>query len=239
MAQQPKKITAGSFSRWDVYAQCPLRAKYKFIDKIPEPPSDAMERGAKFHSTIEYYLKGATSRLPAEYNAKALDNIYKTIRDKRKKQPTAVHIEGEWAYRSDWTPTGWFDSDCWLRIKVDCAVVDREGDTVTARIYDWKTGKFWQRDQGKYQLQLELYALGALLNHQDASSVTVTPELVYVDVGMRHSVGAFTKADLPRLKKEWGQRFKPMFADAKFAPKPNEKCRWCQFSVAKNGPCKF
>ena len=34
-----KVLTAWSFSRWDKHAQCPLKARLSFIDKLKEPSS--------------------------------------------------------------------------------------------------------------------------------------------------------------------------------------------------------
>ena len=37
-----EKITAWSFSRYNLYQQCPGKAKLMYIDKLKEPTSDAM-----------------------------------------------------------------------------------------------------------------------------------------------------------------------------------------------------
>ena len=40
----PKKFTSWSFSRYMDYKGCPAKAKYKHLDKLQEPPNDAMAR---------------------------------------------------------------------------------------------------------------------------------------------------------------------------------------------------
>ena len=52
-----RKITSWSFSRWNVYEECPAKAKYKFIDKLKEPGSAAMDRGTALHKQCEDFLK--------------------------------------------------------------------------------------------------------------------------------------------------------------------------------------
>lgn len=238
---QPNKITSWSFSRWSTYNQCPLKAKLKFIDKMAEPGSPAMERGSKIHTDIEHYIKGAVPRLHKDADpTKAFGALFRDLRRAKAKDDDAVSIEDTWAYRADWTETTYDDwSHCWLRIKIDCATVEGTEDNVVVGIRDWKTGKYRKQNESDYALQLDLYALGALTLYQDTKEVTVQPTLVYVDEGVTHATGVYTKTDLPRLKKEWTARVKPMLADTKFAPKPNNFCRWCHFRKENGGPCKF
>lgn len=257
---KPTKITAWSFSRYSVYAQCPLKAKLKFIDKLPEPGSPQMERGSQMHTVIEQYIKGAVPRmgkipeaLASQDYAKGIEPkqvsmslsadfsaMMKGLRARHKKDPAAVSVEDTLAYRADWSPTRWDDwSGCWLRIKIDCAEIDGTADSLNVSVIDWKSGRFRPMEQNSYALQLDLYALGMLTKYKDVKDVTVLPSLVYLDEGHRHTVGEYTLADLPRLKKEWTQRTKAMLNDTKFAPRPNSMCRFCEFSAAKSGPCKY
>ena len=96
----------------------------------------------------------------------------------------------------------------------------------------------------EYLEQLELYALAALVLHPHIKEAK--PRLVYTDLGIVEPKEplVYTQADVPRLKKLWAQRTKPMMTDKKFAPRPNDKCRWCYFGQsgkAKGGPglCKY
>lgn len=199
-----------------------------------------MDNGSYVHKVIENYLKGAAPRLTKEMNPKVFGELYKDLRKKRRFDEDAVSVEDTWAFRSDWSLTRWDDwSGCWLRIKVDCAELDGNPDDLSVTVIDWKTGKFRQQDEDKYTLQLDLYALGALMKFKEAKKITVWPSLVYVDVGERHSVGSYTKDDLPRLKKEWEARVRPMLNDTRFPPKPNGLCRFCTYRAENGGPCKF
>lgn len=237
---KPMRITSWSFSRYSVWQQCPLKAKLKFLDKLEEPGSPAMERGNDIHKGIEGYIKGATSRLNKEWNAKAFGDTLKGLRGRYKKNPSSLLVEETLAYRDDFTLTRWDDwNGCWLRVKVDVAEIDGTEDHPHISILDWKTGRYRPADESSYTLQLDLYALGALLRYPNAKDITVQPSLVYIDEGIRHTVGEYTKADLPRLKKEWLARVKPMLADTKFAPKPNRFCNYCHFRASNGGPCKF
>lgn len=199
-----------------------------------------MDRGSAIHTGIEQYLKGAVSRMSKEHNPAVFGDMLKGIKAKRKKDPGSVFIEETWAYRADWTETRWDDwNHCWVRVKIDVAEVDGTENNVLVALTDWKTGKFRPTDETTYGLQLDLYALSALTRYQESKEVSVIPSLVYIDYGIRHSVGTYTKADLPRLKKEWGKRVAPMLKDTTFAPKPNNLCRFCHFRASNGGPCKY
>lgn len=219
---KPTKITSWSYSRYDLYNKCPAKAKYKFIDKLPEPPAPAMERGNVIHKLAEQYTKGELKKLPQEL--KLFEEEFKEL---RKSNPI---VEQTWAFRSDWSPTVWNDwSGCAVRIKTDAACVDDD----TLYVIDHKTGK---KREG-YELQLSLYALGGLLTYPDIKKVST--QLWYLDEGGDPIVKGYEVTQLPELKADWERRVQPMLNDTRFAPKPSNECRWCPFSKSKGGPCKF
>lgn len=49
-------IQAVSHSRMKTHEGCPRKAMFKFIDKLKEPPNDAMERGLAMHQELENWL---------------------------------------------------------------------------------------------------------------------------------------------------------------------------------------
>lgn len=229
-----KKATSWSFSRYSDYKQCPLKFKLKHIDKIKEPPNDAMARGGAIHKLAEDYIKGIGRALPPELKKFKVE--FKVLRKQFKKSVNGMSVEDNWSFTKDWGKTTWNDwINCCVRIKLDCAV---ESNNVMI-ISDWKTGKFRPEMYLDYFEQLELYALAALLLHPHVTEVR--PRLVYLDEGTIYPTEPliFTQADVPKLKKIWAGRTKAMLNDTKFAPKPNSKCCWCFFSASKNGPCKY
>jgi hypothetical protein len=244
-ATKPKKITQWSYSRLRDWLQCGAYAKFKFIDRLKEPGNKAMERGGEIHTMAQNYVEAKTKprRCPDEL-------ITFQIEFDHLRKVKAL-CESEWAFTSAWAPTGWFDEDCWLRVKMDVHYLDVKENCV--HVVDHKTGKVapWQ----KYNDQEELYALGALLQYPDAESVNV--QFWYLDAGVIGSSGRghlkgkeptedeqalgaiYTRADLPKLKAKWMRNVKPMLNDVTFKAKPTSNCRYCHFSKAKGGPCKF
>lgn len=236
---KPKQITSWSFSRYSVYRQCPLKAKLKFIDKLPEPKSDAMERGNVIHKLAEDYLKGKISRLPPEL--KAFAQLFKDLRKRYRKVISKMTVEDTWAFTREWDQTRWDDwTGCWVRIKLDCA--HEEADNVLI-IRDWKTGKFRLPKVEEYVEQLELYALAALLIYPHLEEVH--PKLDFLDEEVEYPRPGvdpdlvFKRSDLPALRKTWEKRVTPMLRDKRFSPRPNDLCRFCHYRAENGGPCKY
>jgi len=237
-----KPLTSWSFSRYSDYRQCPLKFKLKHIDKIQEPPNDAMARGAEIHTKAEKYLKGELRTLPTEL--KLFKDEFKVLRALYKKKTLGAIVEDNWSFTKDWDQTTWNDwANCWLRVKLDAAHYEDDGDVMV--VTDWKTGKFRLEKNEEYVEQLELYALSALLLHEHVEEVR--PRLAYVDQGVVYPEGdsplIYVRADIPKLKKTWEKRVAPMFKDKKFAPRPNNLCRWCFYrasnKAAGGGQCKY
>lgn len=236
------QITAWSFSRYSTYKQCPLKAKLAYIDKITEPPNDAMARGSRIHDDAEAYIKGKLPKMPIEL--KKFAKLFRRLKKQYQCIISGMVVEDTWAFTKDWDQTTWNDwIRCWVRIKLDCAE-QTDGDTLVIR--DWKTGKFREEMNEDYVEQLELYALAAFLIYQHIK--TVRPILVYLDLGIEYPPAGddslvFTREDLPALKTKWEKRVAPMLADKSFAPRPNNKCHWCFYRAANKanggGQCKF
>lgn len=223
MPTEPKqRITQWSYSRWRDYEHCPRLAKYKYIDRRKEPDSPAMARGTAVHKAAETWLN-APEKLPLP---ESLENFRMEFNGLRRLNASA---ELEWALTKEWEPTGWFDPNCWVRIKVDAYAL-KAGKI--AQVVDFKTGK--QRDS--HEDQLSLYAIGALAHEPKA--LVANAELWYLDLGKKGG-RSFARSSLTDLKAEWAGKTKALLSDTIHAPRPNESCRWCAFSKAKGGPCEF
>ena len=148
MIKTVQKITSWSYSRYAQYDKCPAAAKYKFIDKLPEPPAPAMERGNVIHKLAENYTQGKIRKFPPELTA-----FKEQFTELKKSKP---QLEQTWAFKVDWNETVWNDwQGCWLRVKTDASCLDG----TTLYVIDHKTGKF--RDG--YDAQLSLYAATGML----------------------------------------------------------------------------
>lgn len=240
-----KAVTSWSFSRYGDYKKCPLAFKLKHIDKIAEPKSAAMQRGIDIHNLAEAYVVGKIAKLPPEL-ANFKEEFTK-LRKMYKAKKLPMVVEDSWAFTVDWEETQWNNwVQCWVRIKLDCAHYE-EGNVMF--VTDYKTGKMSEYKNVEYMEQLELYALAALLMAAEPEKVTIKPRLLYLDSGDTYPpVGqeiTYTFKDLPKLKKTWEQRVKPMMTATNFPPRANDGCRWCFYGqsgkATKGGPglCQF
>lgn len=252
-----KKITSWSFSRWNIYDQCALKAKYKFIDKLPEPRAQPLERGNIIHKQAELYILGQpcpildeSKPLPilgkdgslpltgVKYHKKGalppelkkFQELFESLRERHKLKSKVSVLESNWAFRQDWSKTVGTDwTGAWLRVKVDEA---HESDPGVLELNDWKTGKYNPDLAAEYKIALQLYALGALLWYDHIDEVR--SYLRYTDLGVTwpgpDEELVYTREDLPKLKEIWLKRTKQMLNDTIFAPKPNAKCTWCPYS---------
>jgi len=218
-------LDAWSFSRFDCYELCPLQFKLKFIDKLSTTSSPQMARGLEVHQEIANYLK-APDRSPfPSVNHKA-DIITELTNFDNKV------VEQQWGFDRHWKPTGWFSKGpkkTWLRQILDVGVLYED---MTSEAVDWKTGKHRESHEDQMELQ-------ALCVMQRIPAVThVTTRLVYVDADSEE-FGEYSAKDREAMIEKWEAKVAPMFNDTEFLPRPNEKCKWCDFSRSKGGPCKY
>lgn len=216
-----KKVTFWSYSRYAGYDKCPAQFKYKNIEKRPEPPSPAVDRGNAIHKLAEDFTLGNIKKMPNELKLYRAEFI-----ELKKSKPL---VEQTWAFTKSWGKTVYNDwQNCWLRVKTDAAVV--EGDTLD--VIDHKTGKKY--DDNKEQLSL--YALGGFRWFPGIKFIRT--HLWYLDSG-DYEGAEFEAEQAPGLANDWEKKTRPMFNDTTFAPKPGNHCRWCAFSKSKGGPCKY
>jgi len=232
-------IKAWSPSRLVDYETCPAKLKYKAIDRLPEPPAPALDRGTRIHSEAEAFIIGNQKQVTPDL-VQVKDEL-KRLRQAYKKGK--VRVEQALAFTQKWKPTGWMDKDAWLRCKID--VVEeappkkaRKSLLKVLRVTDWKSGKNNEQDAEKHGDQLNLYALSVL---STGATEYATGRLVFTDTGefVEKPEGTLSMADVLTQREKWDARVEPMMTDTVFAPNPNFTCRWCAFSKAKGGPCRF
>lgn len=218
-------IKAWSYSRYATYAQCPLQFKLRYIDKVPEPKAPAMERGDKIHKEIARWLTHMVGALPAEvFRLPRMEKLLLEVNA----APNKV-VEQQWGYTVTWEPTGWFAKDTWFRSVLDVGIAYED---MTVEAIDWKTGKRYQSNDD----QMETQAIAIMARLKPTRHVTT--RLVYLDIG-QEEFAEFPAHVLPSLQTKWEHKVAPMFVDEVFAPRPNDKCRFCAFSRSAGGQCAF
>lgn len=225
-----KKVTAWSYSRFATYALCPLQFAEKFLTGWKDPGSKAMDRGNDVHKAAELFVTNRADTLPREVMQNPV--VLKVMQEARALPADTKQVEQQWGYTTDFRPTGYFAGDTWFRSKLDLGIMYED---MTYEDVDWKTG----RRYGTSEDQMELQALSVMARLAPVKHVTT--RLVYID---ETGPNPFEFAEYPathreKLATKWRSKVSPMFADTVFAPRPNEKCRFCPFSRSNAGKCAF
>lgn len=223
-------VTAWSWSRYADYTRCPLYFKENYITKtVPKVTSPAMQRGTDIHDGAKRFLLGQQDGAPRDMlKHPRVEQLLLELTQIPDKQ-----VELQWGYTDAWKPTGWFGSATWLRVILDVNVLYPD---MSADCLDWKTGKRY----GHNDEQMELFALAVMCQFVPVKHVTT--RLVYVDTPPGQDAEEF--AEFPathkqRLIDKWTKKVRPMFEDQVFAPRPNDKCRFCPLARSAGGKCAF
>lgn len=224
-------VTAWSVSRFADYDRCPLFFREKHVTKtIKFETSPAMERGNEIHKGIAAWLTGQAEGCPRE----AFQNprAEQVLMEMRQIPQNNIVVEQQWGFTAHWKPTGWFGSDTWLRVILDVGLMYPDN---TAEVVDFKTGKRY----GHNEDQMELFALGTMCKWTPVTHVTT--RLIYLDEKGQNieEFGEFPATHKQRLIDKWTKKVEPMFTDKVFAPRPNDKCKYCPLAKSAGGMCAF
>lgn len=125
------KKFAWSYSALTSFETCPRRHKLLRIDKaVTEPQSEHIRHGNEVHKAMELHLK-KQQPLPEKYKD------YRPYADAVLQQEGKLLVEHKVALNKSFKPTGYFDSDVWVRGVFDVALIRPS----TGKMLDWKTGK--------------------------------------------------------------------------------------------------
>lgn len=212
-----------SLSKLNTFEQCGKKYKFRYIDRVPEPPQPpgAAARGSAIHKAIEDYLKGEINELPSELS------FYAGFLTQLK--GAQLYPEHRMALNNDWEPVAPNDPTVWWTGILDLLIRPTEQLAV---IYDWKTGKIWP----DHEEQKEIYSIAVAATFPMVREVQFTH--VYVDLG-KNRRKTYHPDQLRSMRNKWEGRVFAAEHAAEYIPNPSFKCRFCPFSREKGGPCQF
>jgi hypothetical protein len=129
-----------------------------------------------------------------------------------------LHIEKELVLTENLVPTGWWDSDAWLRSKLDVLVVI----DATAVVMDWKTGK-----RNADQFQMQMFAAQVFKHFPDVQQVKTS--LVWLKT-MEMDTEVYNRADINTVWAEIMKRIQRIHSSVEhdnWPAKPSGLCRFC------------
>jgi RecB family exonuclease len=202
-----------SYSAIKLYENCPYRYYRQRIAKdIVDEGGEASKYGERVHSFLETRLKGAD--LPQE--VAAYEPLCRSVEALAKNGE--LHVEKELVLNDNLTPTGWWDSDAWLRSKLDVLVING----ADAVVMDWKTGK---RNADFFQMQI--FAAQVLKHFPDVQRVKTS--LVWLK-DMTLDTEKYGRSDAPELWAEIMkriQRIHTSYEHGSWVARPSGLCRFC------------
>jgi hypothetical protein len=216
-----KRPRRHSYSAISVYKECPARYAYRYIAKLPEPSSAAMDRGTRLHKLCEDYVTDTRPEVAPPYDVRRIALKLYQLRTKR------ALPEREWHVTRDWEACEKDDPNSWIKAIVDVHYVEKE----IILLHDYKSG----REYPSHADQLELYAAMGLCQYPDARRAVSSP--LYIDSGVEGRQRSIIRDMLPAITRKWGGLIGRMEGDAALLPTPGGHCKRCAFGVSKGGPC--
>ncbi|HOM77863.1 MAG TPA: UvrD-helicase domain-containing protein [bacterium] len=223
-----------SYSQIDIYDNCPLQYKYKYILNLPSLPSHALSFGNSIHNTLK------------EFHEKLLFN--------------EVSLEELWQiFEKNWEPLGYEDEEHRLerfksgknllknyyesldksikpvaleksfKLKLGTVTLGGRIDRIDnveggVEIIDYKTGSEKTQKEVDKDKQVTVYALAV----KEGMGLNPVKLSLYFVEGSGKISTTRTQKDMDAIKEEV-EKVVELMREGKFDPKPGFHCRWCDY----------
>ncbi len=239
-----QSISYLSYSQLNTFTTCPLQYKYRYIVRIPVPPSAALTFGNTIHKTVHafYELVKQGEKPTKEELLQLLETNWSSVGygDKKYEEKMKRHGEelltGFYAkgYDPKRIPTGLEEP---FKIKITPRLtlggkIDRI-DTLpdgTMEIIDYKTGQTPKSRDVTKDMQLTVYALTAAnegVYHRKPEKVIVS---FYFFEDQQKISATRTQEQLTQAKKEIAEKADEI-SQSDFKPTPGKHCDFCEFRL--------
>jgi DNA helicase-2/ATP-dependent DNA helicase PcrA len=233
-----------SYSQINTFMTCPLQYKYRYILRIPVPPSAAGSFGSSMHLVLQRFYEAIKKDLKPEKNylLKLLDDVWiplgygnRTYEEKMKNRGREMLINYyEKCYNPDVVPVS-LEQVFSLRVSPNLKIggkIDRVDQTKDGKleIIDYKTGKKPDEKKIASNLQMTVYALAAT----DRGIFNKKPEDVILTF---YFFDHYEKISSTRTPEQLVAAKNTLIEKAKeigtsdFAPKVGPWCDFCDFKL--------
>jgi hypothetical protein len=203
-----------SYSAIKLYENCPYRYFRQRITKdVVDEGGEASKYGERVHEYLEHRLK-SNKLLPQDVAH------YEPLCASVEKIAAGgeLLIEHELVLTDNLTPTGWWDTDAWLRSKLDILVLNG----TLANVMDWKTGK-----RNADQFQMQLFAAQVFKHFPDIQ--TVKTSLVWLKT-MEMDTETYYRTQMNDLWADVMKRIQRIYTSLdndNWPMRPSGLCRFC------------
>ncbi|MCJ7792635.1 MAG: ATP-dependent helicase [Candidatus Marinimicrobia bacterium] len=232
-----------SYSQIDLYETCPLKYRYRYLQKIPTPPAAAAVFGNVLHGTLrDFYQQALEGKKPTE---KDLLNILEKnwndegytskVHEKRMRKEAERMLKKFYdsGYDPDRLPKH-LEQQFVIKAKEGLRIggrIDRIDETKFGmEIIDYKTGKEMDQKELDKSLQMSVYALAATdpgVLRQNLENVVFS--FYFLGTGKKKTTQR-TKEQLIQAKKDLVQKAKEI-EKSQFAPRPGVWCDFCEYRL--------
>jgi len=202
-----------SYSSIKLFENCPLRYyRQRIIKDVSDQGGEASKYGERIHALLEARLKGSEIDQEVVTYDPLCASVEKLAREGE------LHIEKELVLNENLHPTGWWDSDAWLRSKLDVLVL-RGPDAV---VMDWKTGK---RNPDFFQMQI--FAAQVFKHYPEVHRVRTS--LVWLKT-LEMDTEMYTRVN---INSAWAeimariQRIHDAYTNDNWPARPSGLCKFC------------
>lgn len=217
------KSSKWSYSRWSMFHRCQAQYDYAYIQRLPRHgTSAALERGLAIHKKAEEFVKGNITGMPDELAKFAKE--FKVLRKEYKAGNGFTEIDV--SIDSNWQRSNMRETDYLIGF---ADFVHFEEEAVT--IIDYKTG----RQYPSHRDQAHVYAMACMCSDEDIQEAQV--EFWYLDHSKTQSWN-WPRKQLEQMKTVWKKRVDKMINCKNYEARPNNLCKWCDYSASKGGPCE-
>lgn len=230
-----------SISKLGTYTQCPLKFKFKYIDKIRVPftMNVALYKGSYIHKIIEEDFnydtefkttsvftpeeKAKAEAIVRNFEASELGQFYKGI----VANPNIPHQhEGKFAIKivdSKLVLCGYGDKDAWIRGALDLEYEEPK----TVYNVDWKSGKNKSQDKEFGIDQSMAYSIYLMLKYPHID--TFVSKFVFVEHNDEKEI-IYYRSKLNEYIKHFYDQTKKVETDNHYDAEVTALCGWCDFS---------
>lgn len=239
-----------SYSQIETFKICPLQYKYRYLVRIPTPPSAAASFGQTIHETMkDFYQRAIAGQKPGKNDLlEILKENWSSLGYTSKSQEERMKKEGQKIL------TGYFEKsfdpkklpkalEQIFTVKISSGLkiggkIDRIDETeLGIEIVDYKTGQISAKKDITNDVQLTVYALVAadgVLESMGILRKTPQPEEIKVSFyffGNQEKISSVrTKDQLEQAKKELLE-IAQNISKSEFLPTPSRMCDFCDFKL--------
>ena len=251
---KPDGLLAFSYSKMSLYEECPLKYKFKYIDKIKEEPKFYFAFGSAIHSALEFLYAVKAPPFPTveelceefrrEWNLKSyLEKGYRTQRKSDEDYEKGVqmlkayyeHNRARLAppflveYSTDVAVDG-------LKVRIIADKIEYKGGG-QVEIIDYKTGKDVKRQPSQLYMYQKIAEIDPRLKEKIAETYGQRVDSVRISQMLYYHVPTnkeyfFDRADDKEIGTFWERVLgvADCIKGAKFEPTPGERqCAWCDY----------